>query len=157
MLGGMSSSDEPDADDPEVGELMDPLVQTSFTLMALLGKVAAAHDLSLTQLRVLAILRDREPKLSEVAEHLGLERSSVSGLIDRAVARGLVRREASVDDRRAVRLSLTAEGRRLDGPLTGEVAAVLAPLTGRLTAAERRRLAALLRKLLGGDRLGSTE
>jgi DNA-binding MarR family transcriptional regulator len=148
-MSGSDDVEEPGADlESEVGELMDPLVQTSFTLMALLSRVAAAHDLSLTQLRVLAILRDREPKLSEVADHLGLERSSVSGLIDRAVARGLVRREASVDDRRAVRLSLTAEGRRLDAPLTGEVAAVLAPLTGKLTAAEQRRLAALLQKLL---------
>ena len=146
-MSGSDRVDEPGTE-PEVGELMDPLVQTSVTLMALLSRVAAAHDLSLTQLRVLAILRDREPKLSEVADHLGLERSSVSGLIDRAVARGLVRREASTDDRRAVRLSLTAEGRRLDAPLTGEIAAVLAPRPGKLPGAEHRRLAALLQKLL---------
>ena len=64
---------------------MDGLVQVSFTVIALLSRVAAEHDLSLTQLRVLAILRDREPTMAELATHLGLERSSVSGLIDRAV------------------------------------------------------------------------
>ena len=72
-------------------ELMDSLVQVSFTIMALLSRAAAEHDLSLTQLRVLAILRDREPTMARLAAYLGLERSSVSGLIDRAVRRGLVR------------------------------------------------------------------
>ena len=72
---------------------MDSLVQTSFTVVALLSRVAAEHDLSLTQLRVLAILRDRTPTMTELATHLGLERSSVSGLVDRGVRRGIVRRD----------------------------------------------------------------
>lgn len=73
------------------------------------------HDLSLTQLRVLAILRDREPMMVERAAHLGLERSAVSGPVDRAVRRGLVRRDASEKDGRAVRVALTPDGRRLAG------------------------------------------
>ncbi len=64
-------------------------MRTSFAVIAMLTQVAAAHDLSLTQLRVLAILRDREPKMTELADYLGLDRSSVSGLIDRAEAGGL--------------------------------------------------------------------
>ncbi|MGP0022346.1 MAG: MarR family winged helix-turn-helix transcriptional regulator, partial [Streptosporangiaceae bacterium] len=77
--------------DSHSAEMMDSLVRASFTVIALLSRVAAEHDLSLTQLRVLAILRDREPTMAELATYLGLERSSVSGLIDRAVRRGLVR------------------------------------------------------------------
>src|SRR3954452_9468264 len=96
--------------DPTSVDVMDGLVQVSFTVIALLSQAAAAHDLSLTQLRVLAILRDRQPKMAELASHLGLDRSSVSGLIDRAGGRGLVRREPSGDDGRAVRVSLTTEG-----------------------------------------------
>jgi DNA-binding MarR family transcriptional regulator len=127
--------------------VLDSLVQVSFTVMALLSQVAAAHDLSLTQLRVLAILRDREPKVAELASFLGLERSSVSGLIDRSVKRGLVRREASSDDGRAVRVSLTAEGHRLAALLTGEVGDLIAPMTGALNPAEQRRLSDLLTKI----------
>jgi DNA-binding MarR family transcriptional regulator len=130
-------------------ELMDRLVQTSFTVMALLSQVAAAHDMSLTQLRVLAILRDREPRLSELAGHLGLERSSVSGLIDRAVRRGLVSRVASEDDGRAVRLSLTDEGHRLAATGAREIATLLAPSMGTLTPAEQNRLGGLLGRLTG--------
>src|ERR1700683_291049 len=79
---------------PAATEMIDSLVQVSFTVIALLSRVAAEHDLSLTQMRVLAILRDHEPTMAELAAYLGLERSSVSGLIDRAVKRGLVRRGA---------------------------------------------------------------
>jgi DNA-binding MarR family transcriptional regulator len=129
-------------------EVMDALVQASFTVMARLSQVAAAQDLSLTQLRVLAILRDHEPRVSDLAAHLGLERSSVSGLVDRAVRRGLVHRTPSRDDGRAVRLGLTADGRRLATRLTAEVASLIAPLTANLTTPEQHRLATLLTKLL---------
>ena len=77
--------------EPVPSDVVDSLVLASFTVIALLSRVAAEHDLSLTQVRVLAILRDREPTMAELADYLGLERSSVSGLIDRAVRRGLVR------------------------------------------------------------------
>jgi DNA-binding MarR family transcriptional regulator len=131
-----------------MSELMDGLVQVSFTVIARLSQVAAAHDLSLTQLRVLAILRDREPRISELAAYLGLERSSVSGLIDRSVARGLARRDASEDDGRAVRVSLTPAGQRLAVELTAEFAGLLEPMTGNLSTADQRRLGGLLFRLL---------
>ncbi len=128
--------------------LQDGLVQVSFRVMALLSRAAAAHDLSLTQLRLLAILRDQEPKMAELAAHLGLDRSSVSGLIDRAAERGLVQRRASPDDGRAVRVRFTAAGRRLEATLTGEIDALLSPLFATIDGPERRRLAVLLDQLL---------
>jgi DNA-binding MarR family transcriptional regulator len=110
--------------------------------------VAAANDLSLTQLRMLAILRDREPTMAALATHLGLERSSVSGLIDRSVNRGLAQRRPSSADGRAVHLSLTPAGRRLGRRLTAEVTDLVAMMTSDLAAAEQRRLGALLAKVV---------
>jgi DNA-binding MarR family transcriptional regulator len=133
---------------PASTELIDALVQTSFTVIAVLSRAAAEHDLSLTQLRVLAILRDREPTMAALAAHLGLERSSVSGLIDRAVRRGLVRRDASNEDGRAVRISLTPNGYRLASLLTGEIGNRLTPMTGNLGPADQKRLSMLLTKML---------
>ena len=135
--------------DPVPAEVMDGLAQVSFTVIALLSRAAAEHDLSLTQLRVLAILRDHEPTMAELASHLGLERSSVSGLIDRAARRGLVQRAASAEDGRAVRVSLSPDGHRLAGVLTEEIGQLLVPMTGRLSPADQKRLALLLGKLLG--------
>jgi DNA-binding MarR family transcriptional regulator len=133
---------------PAATETMDSLVRVSFTVIALLSRVAAEHDLSLTQLRVLAILRDHEPTMGELAAYLGLERSSVSGLIDRAVKRGLVRRDPSGDDGRAVRLSLTPDGRHLARIGADEIGALIAPMTGSLTPADQKRLGTLLGRVL---------
>ena len=129
-------------------DVMDSLVQASFAVTALLSTAAARHDLSLTQLRVLAILRDRQPLISQLATHLGLERSTVSGLIDRAVKRGLVVRQASTQDARAVRVGLTAQARELEQVITQEVADQIAVLTDRLTPSEQKRLGALLRRMI---------
>jgi DNA-binding MarR family transcriptional regulator len=136
------------ANAPVSSDVMDGLVRVSFTVIALLSQAAAAHDLSLTQLRVLAILRDHEPKMAELASYLGLDRSSVSGLIDRAVKRGLVRRDGSADDGRAVRVSFTPDGQRLARILTDEIGGLIEPMTRNLAPADQKRLGTLLNKLL---------
>jgi DNA-binding MarR family transcriptional regulator len=132
---------------PITADVLDNLVQVSFAVIALLSRVAAANELSLTQLRMLAILRDREPTMAALATHLGLERSSVSGLIDRSVDRGLARRRPSNTDGRAVHLRLTPTGRRLARRLTAEVTDLVAAMTSDLTPAQRRRLGELLAKV----------
>ncbi|WP_243394207.1 MarR family winged helix-turn-helix transcriptional regulator [Mycobacterium ahvazicum] len=129
-------------------DLRDNLVQVSFAVIAVLNRVAAEHDLSLTQLRVLGILRDREPVMAELATYLGLERSTVSGLIDRAAQRGLVRKTTDAVDGRSVRVSLTAEARRLEVRIIAQIGELLAPMTGGLNVADRKRLTALLAKVL---------
>lgn len=128
-------------------ELMDGLVQTSFTVMADLSRVGAGHDLSLTQLRLLGILRDRRLGVTDLARHLGLDKSTVSGLVDRAVKRGLVERAADPEDGRAVRVTLSAQGLELARTVVDEVAALITPMTDRLTGAEQRRLRSLLLRM----------
>jgi MarR family transcriptional regulator, lower aerobic nicotinate degradation pathway regulator len=131
-----------------VDDLRDGLVQVSFAVIAVLSRVAAEQDLSLTQLRVLGILRDREPTMAELATYLGLERSTVSGLIDRAVQRGLVRKTTDTADGRSVRVSLTAAARRLATVMIADIGELMAPMTGRLNTNEQKRLSALVWKVL---------
>ena len=131
-----------------VEDLRDSLVQVSFAVIAVLSRVAAEHDLSLTQLRVLGILRDREPTMAELASYLGLERSTVSGLIDRAVARGLVKKTTDAGDGRSVRVSLTTDARRLEKRVIGQLGELMAPLTDRLNSVEQQRLSSLIMKAL---------
>ena len=128
--------------------LVDALAQASFVVMAVLSRIAAEHDLSLTQLRVLAILRDRRGKMSELADHLGLDRSTISGLVERAEKRGLLQRAPNSDDGRAVDVFLTAGGARLAEVGGAQIARALAPMTGQLARSEARRLTALLETLL---------
>jgi DNA-binding MarR family transcriptional regulator len=129
-------------------ELIGALVRTSFATMAVLNRIAAEHDLSLTQLRVLAILRDRRLKMSELADHLGLDKSTVSSLIDRAEKRGLLQRAPNALDGRAVDVFLGPAGMDLAGRGAAEVARSLSPMTGALSPAEARRLTAQLERML---------
>ncbi|WP_448061180.1 MarR family winged helix-turn-helix transcriptional regulator [Cellulomonas hominis] len=130
-------------------DLVDALVQTAFATMAVLNKVGAEHDLSLTQLRVIAILRDRRLRMTALAAYLGLERSTMSGLVDRAEKRGLVERAPGASDGRAVEVFLSPGGLELAERLHTRIGRSLAPLTDALDHADRRRLQALLEQMLG--------
>jgi DNA-binding MarR family transcriptional regulator len=130
------------------GELISALVRASFATTAVLSRIAAEHDLSLTQLRVLAILRDRRVRMSELADYLGLDKSTISGLVDRAEKRGLLQRAPNPADGRATDVFLTAEGIQLADLGEGEIARSLFPMTGKLSRAEARRLTALLEHVL---------
>jgi DNA-binding MarR family transcriptional regulator len=71
------------------------------------GLTSAQHQL------LLAIRGHRDPRgptIGEVADYLLLRHHSVVGLVDRTEKLALISRERSSDDRRVVRLALTAEG-----------------------------------------------
>jgi DNA-binding MarR family transcriptional regulator len=130
-------------------ELIDALVRTAFSTTAALSKIAAEHDLSLTQVRVLAILRDRQASMSDLATYLGLDKSTISGLVDRAEKRGLLKRTPNPLDGRGVDVALTAEGIALAERGAARIAHALSPMTSALNLAEVRRLTTLLERMLG--------
>ncbi len=73
----------------------------------------AELELTLGQLECLhTISRLDAPSMSDLSLELGLPPSSVTGIVDRLVAAGKVQRESDPDDRRVVRVTLTAQGRR---------------------------------------------
>jgi DNA-binding MarR family transcriptional regulator len=129
--------------------LIDALARSAHQVVGVLTRVAAEHELSLTQLRVFAILRDRERlRMSALAAHLGLDRSTLSGLVARAEARGLLRRTADEEDGRAVGVALTAEGRAFAERVADAVATGLAPQIEALAPHDRSALARLLERTL---------
>ncbi|MFE3163053.1 MarR family winged helix-turn-helix transcriptional regulator [Streptomyces sp. NPDC059224] len=139
-------SDEPE-NVTDLG-IVDSLAQLSFLVQAALGKVAAEHGLSVVQLRLLGVLRDRTPGMQELAHHLGLDKSSMTGLVDRAERRDLVRRTPSPHDRRSVLVSVTPEGLKLIRHCETEVERQIHDLTAHLTADQRDRLSLLASALV---------
>jgi len=129
--------------------LVDALVQASFATMAVLNKVGAENDLSLTQLRVLGILRDRRLRMTDLADYLGLERSTLTGLVDRAEKRGLLERAPSTADGRAVDVFISRDGAELADRLYAQVRQSLAPMTTALAPTEQLRVQTLLERMLG--------
>lgn len=132
----------------EQDRLVDALGQAAFTTMGALTDLAADAGLSLTQLRVLAILRDRRLRIGDLAEYLGLEKSTMTGLVARASTKGLLARVPNADDARAVDVVLTDRGHEVAAALEDAMRRALLPLTEKLPAPDRRRLRELLERLL---------
>jgi len=129
--------------------VMDSLVQLSFLVQAILGRAGDEHDLSIIQIRLLGILRDREPSMMQLAQHLGLDKSSITGLVDRAERRGLVERTPSPADRRGFNVRGTAAGRQIIHVVGDEIEQQIKAVTEGITEAERLQFAALATKILG--------
>ena len=83
---------------------------------------AAAHGVTAAQHQLMLAVRghpDPEgPTIGDLAGYLLLRHHSVGGLVDRAEAAGLVRRERDAADLRVVRVLLTPSGRDLLDRLT---------------------------------------
>ena len=125
--------------------------QLSFVIMGMLERRAAEHDLSLAQTRLLGVLRDRRPTMNELARLLGLDKSSITGLVDRAERRGLVVRVPSTTDRRAVLVSLTDDGRSLVSAVSARFEADVLTMLDRLPPRDREAFSRLVSRLLVAD------
>jgi MarR family transcriptional regulator, lower aerobic nicotinate degradation pathway regulator len=130
---------------------IDALTQLSFRIQGLLDVRAREYELSLVQVRLLGVLRDRNPTMNEVAKLLGLEKSSATGLVDRAERRGLVKRVPSSTDGRAVLVTLTTDGRSLIAQAGARFGDDVADLLASLPPADRDALVALVTHLLVAD------
>ncbi len=75
-------------------------------------KTPCGFSLSLSQVFALQELENQTLTVTELAEKLELERSSVSRLVDGLVKGGFVQRELNESNRREVILSLTEKGWR---------------------------------------------
>jgi DNA-binding MarR family transcriptional regulator len=131
--------------------LGDVLVQLSFAVQLILGRAATAHGLSVIQARLLGILRDREPTMAGLARFLVLDKSSITGLVDRAERRGLVRRSAAPQDGRSVQVAITPHGREVFGAFARDAGREISALTDGFTEAEGGRLAELAGRIVRKD------
>jgi MarR family transcriptional regulator, lower aerobic nicotinate degradation pathway regulator len=130
--------------------IVDGLAQLAFVVHGMLERQAAAQHLSIIGVRLLGVLRDRTPTMNELAKLLGLDKSSVSGLVDRAERRGLVARIPSTEDRRAVLVSLTDEGRSQVSSAAADFGAEVSAMLDLLPRSDRDALDAIVSRLLVG-------
>lgn len=95
--------------------------------------------LSLPQYRLLAFLSGGPERATALAGWLEVSPPSLTALVDGAVARKLVERVASEEDRRCVRHVITAAGNEALGRADDAVSARLAEVTEHLSPARARK------------------
>jgi DNA-binding MarR family transcriptional regulator len=109
----------------------------------------ARQGVSMTHFHALVQLADAPMSMSELARALDASLPSMSGIVDRIEARGLIERDRSGDDRRVVRVRLTQAGRdwlcEMEAMRRDKVERVL----GHLDDERLARLSAALDDLLG--------
>jgi DNA-binding MarR family transcriptional regulator len=108
----------------------------------------APFDVTPGQFGVLVVIAEN-PGLSqsELAAAIGIDRSTMVGVIDRLEARGLVVRAVVPRDRRSYALQLSATGMRKLREIEARVRAHEADIARELTAEERAMLLDLLGRL----------
>jgi DNA-binding MarR family transcriptional regulator len=120
---------------PVADELVDAMLAASRALVAVAARslAAAGDEVTLPQYRALVVLAARGPQgTAELAAALAVNPSTATRMCDRLVRKGLVRRHRQADDRRSVRIALTATGRDLVAEVTRRRRAELARLLGAL-------------------------
>jgi DNA-binding MarR family transcriptional regulator len=109
--------------------------------------------LTAAQLGVISLLAAHDSMtLTELSRELALGHSTVSGIVDRLAAKGIVQRTPSPEDRRYTRIALTEDARRQGGPLgAADPNSRLVELLANATPEERRTIGeglALLRRFV---------
>ncbi len=132
--------------------IVDSLVQLSYLVHSILSRVGESYNLSIIQIRLFGILRDREPSMLQLAQHLNLDKSSVTGLINRAEHRDLVKRTANPNDSRGVNVILTPVGQKLTIEVATEIGRQVTALADSLTENECSQLSILATKIIGAVR-----
>lgn len=94
----------------------------------------ASEGIRSAQLAVLfTLLKNEGLPISTIARRVGMGKSSLTGLVDRMAAKGLVRREADPEDARVQRIVLEANGealaKRAASPLRRYNRALLEPFS----------------------------
>lgn len=118
------SDQTPASGSPEAGEMLRLDNQLCFALYAATGMVTRAYrpllePLGLTYPQYLAmlVLWERAPRtVSELGDALGLDSGTLTPLLKRLEAAGLVERRRDTADERRVQIHLTQAGEALKGP-----------------------------------------
>jgi len=108
-------------------------------------------DLEFSKSELFAMLivdRHGEVIMSQIADYLNIPLSTATGLINRLVKHGYVKRERSETDRRIVVIRLADPGKETVARLKGTVLRYLSLIQQTLTAEEQEMLLDVFRKVL---------
>ena len=110
---------------------------------------ASQYGVTPTQLSVLKLLHEiGDLSLGTLSREIRAHNSTVTGIVDRMEAAGLVERARSKEDRRVWIIRLTAQGRRVAERAKVSPWEILKGALAALPAADQERLTAILKKLV---------
>ena len=125
------------------------IVRCSVLMRQIAERALESQPISLTQWQILALLTQcSHVSPTELSEHLGHDMGALTRVVDELERDGLVRRERSERDRRAVEIAITPEGRRLAFAGKRFIVDLLNELVEPYSTAEVDALISLLQRLM---------
>ncbi|HEY3754908.1 MAG TPA: MarR family transcriptional regulator [Opitutaceae bacterium] len=117
------------------------VLTTADALLRSSQKLFRPHGLTAAQFNVMNLLSDAESGMSqrELSDALVVDKSNVTGLIDRMEKAGWVRRAEDPSDRRVYCVTLTPPGRKLWSKVNPIYLKAVTEVTGELTAQQVRQ------------------
>lgn len=126
-------------------EFLSPIHKSSRQIGLYMEKRLRGHAVANTEGHVLTYLRAYAPcPVGELHDVFGYKRSTLTSLVDRLDARGLVAREPGSDDRRSVILVLTEKGARVADQINGEIKSLERSIRGRVRASDMEGFRAVM-------------
>jgi DNA-binding MarR family transcriptional regulator len=141
--------------DSQADEAATGLFPLACLVQGTYARVSERHDLTPVQARLLCILADGPRGMAELARCLEVEKAALTGLIDRAERRGLVKRSPVPGDRRALRVTPTDTGRLAAVAFHAAVNAELSSLLAPLAPHDREHFRNTMTEILEQSRTGS--
>jgi len=133
---------------PDVELVLRELGHLIRQLTRLVGGADDGPPMTATQRIALVELGDDGPlRLNDLAKRMGTSTPTASRSVDALEALGLVTRAPESSDRRALSIDVSPRGRDLLDERLRRAATAFAPAAATLSAADRRELVALLRRM----------
>jgi DNA-binding MarR family transcriptional regulator len=141
---------------PDVELILRELGQLIRQLTRLVGGADDGPAMTATQRIALVELGDEGPlRLNDLARRMGTSTPTASRSVDALEALGLVTRAPESSDRRALSIDVSPQGRDLLDERLRRAALAFEPAAATLSAADRRELMTLLRRMTDALRASS--
>ena len=128
----------------------DGLIQLCRLVQGIYARVSERNGLTPVHARLLCVLAFGPQGMAELARCFGVEKATLTGLVDRAEQRGLVRRSPVPGDRRALHVTLTDTGHEAAIAFHTEATEELNQLLSALPATDREDFRRSLAKIIAG-------
>lgn len=133
---------------PDLG-FMHPLAQLTSLVTTRVITLAEKNGLTPTQARILGLLLNGPQRMATIAQGLDIEKTAMTGLIDRAEARGLVERTVIPHDRRSTNVTATPAGKAAARAFYSQLNDTLEELIAELPPRDREAFRSYAEKIVG--------
>jgi DNA-binding MarR family transcriptional regulator len=133
----------------EIFDELDHLMQLiSKTFHSSGASYLCGLDITMQQFMVLKLIAEKEnPRMTDLAEELGVTMGNMTAMAERLIKHGYVVRKDDPEDRRIVRICLTAAGKDLMVKASDKKKKTMEMIIGKISQEDRTSLRKIMEKL----------